>query len=1087
MAIYNVPPTEFGLRLWDRDILNVTAGGYVDNLVIGDGAVANVDTPDATGVRDTRIMGGGTLNVAKGYAKYTTIDSKGVATFYTDSTALLTTLDGGQLIAIGGNTLYTTINSGEQSIQGRGVAFFTKIVGGIEVVYGTSNDPQILAGGTQRVASAGTVNKAILEGGSQELFGRAFETTIRSGTQTITGATAVADHTTMNGGLQVVRERGTANFTAVEAGAQRIENGGTANHAAVADEGLQTIEAGGVSTYATVEGGGTQSVAGTASFTTIGTGGKADVLAGGTTSHTTLSSGAILTVHDGGTANDTLHDGGGFLRIEAGGTSNDTKVTSGGTEFVLGTANGTTVGGAAEQSVRPGGTANQTTIEAGGIQNVAGTANDTTIMSSGRQVVAATGTSNDIAFEGNRGSLSLVNPSNLTGTIASWMVGNVIDFTKARVTEILETADDRLIVSWGSGAESRQVTYTLVDEQADTHVAFASSGQGGTKLFLEADSGSRLLAAFVQLDSAAAGTLGSGTIGLAGDGSGGARVVLDAMDVKADLLAAGAAVPDGWFATMRGTDRDDWIRGGAGNDRIDGGGGDDVVVYSQAARHYTLTTNGGVITVEDRSGHDGTDTLTDIDRLEFQGSVLDATLLTIAATLSRQQLGDLAELYAVHLGRAPDAPGLVYWASRMADGMPLTEVSRSFSVQPETTDRYPVDREFIEWLYLESLGRPADDLGKAYWYSQLANGNLRRDDLVLAIIEGAKAPTGNPVDALLLANKEAVGLRFALDHGLGDVDWARQVMRQVDATEESVALAYRMADGFGDQAVTTDQRLVLPLVSAAGSASRSVASGDWLDPATWSANAVPGRDVNVAVSAETVVTLEAQGYSGELAIEADARLELLENGLLSVTRILNHGELEVHGGGYFFTAGWSDNNGTISATDGGRIEFYGRLKNFGTVVAEGAGSVIEFRGGFNNANHVVQVIDGAQIDFASGKASQSRDDGQADLLGDGSTLKIRDGGHLGVAFHAGHQTLVLGKSNEYQGRVTGFEAGDRIHVLDVDATSPRFEASYDSGGSRPTLTLSDGFVEASIVIVGVQGELAFTSDGGHGTLVELVA
>ena len=457
--------------------------------------------------------------------------------------------------------------------------------------------------------------------------------------------------------------------------------------------------------------------------------------------------------------------------------------------------------------------------------------------------------------------------------------------------------------------------------------------------------------------------------------------------------------------------------------------------------------------------------------------------------LSRQQFGDLAGLYAAHLGRAPDALGLAYWASRMVDGMSLAEISRSFYAQQEAAARRPAmsDLEFIEWLYLETLGRPSDDQGKAYWYAELTEGTLGRDALVLAIIEGARAPTANPADALLLANRAAAGIRYALDQGLGDVDWARQVMQQVDATPGSVALANQLTDGFADLAATTDPRLLLPVVAAAGSASRSVASGDWLDPATWSANAVPGRNVDVAVSSGTSVALAAQGFSDDLSIEADARLELLEHGMLSPTRLLNRGELEVQGGGFFFTAGWSDNNGTISATGGGRIEFYGRLKNYGTVVAEGAGSAIEFRGGFNNTNHTVQVVDGAVIDFALGKASPGRDDGQADLIGDSSTLKIRDGGYLGVAFHAGNQTLVLGKSNEYQGRVTGFEAGDRLHVLDVDATSPRFEASYDSGGSRPTLTLSDGFVEASIVIVGVQGAFAFTSDGGHGTLVELVA
>ncbi|MFN3669034.1 MAG: M10 family metallopeptidase C-terminal domain-containing protein, partial [Brevundimonas sp.] len=65
---------------------------------------------------------------------------------------------------------------------------------------------------------------------------------------------------------------------------------------------------------------------------------------------------------------------------------------------------------------------------------------------------------------------------------------------------------------------------------------------------------------------------------------------------------------------------DDAITGGAGNDAIDGGGGTDRAIFSGARAGYTVSTSGGVTTV---TGPDGTDTLTNVERLQFS----DATLI----------------------------------------------------------------------------------------------------------------------------------------------------------------------------------------------------------------------------------------------------------------------------------------------------------------------------------------------------------------------------------------------------------------------------------------------------------------------------
>ncbi|WP_439472329.1 beta strand repeat-containing protein [Brevundimonas sp.] len=67
-------------------------------------------------------------------------------------------------------------------------------------------------------------------------------------------------------------------------------------------------------------------------------------------------------------------------------------------------------------------------------------------------------------------------------------------------------------------------------------------------------------------------------------------------------------------------DGDDTLTGGAGNDTLDGGAGRDTAVFSGARSAYTLSITNGVTTVV---GPDGTDTLTNIERLRFDNGLYD--------------------------------------------------------------------------------------------------------------------------------------------------------------------------------------------------------------------------------------------------------------------------------------------------------------------------------------------------------------------------------------------------------------------------------------------------------------------------------
>ncbi|MGV6808857.1 MAG: M10 family metallopeptidase C-terminal domain-containing protein [bacterium] len=73
---------------------------------------------------------------------------------------------------------------------------------------------------------------------------------------------------------------------------------------------------------------------------------------------------------------------------------------------------------------------------------------------------------------------------------------------------------------------------------------------------------------------------------------------------------------------MTGNALDNVITGGAGNDQIDGGDGIDTVVFSGARNQYTIVSNETTIGVSAKSGNDGSDTLRNVERLQFSDQIV---------------------------------------------------------------------------------------------------------------------------------------------------------------------------------------------------------------------------------------------------------------------------------------------------------------------------------------------------------------------------------------------------------------------------------------------------------------------------------
>ncbi len=202
---------------------------------------------------------------------------------------------------------------------------------------------------------------------------------------------------------------------------------------------------------------------GVSNDTTVGDRSLEFVGDGGVSNHTIVDRGGTEGVVDGGVSNDAIIHRGGRENLQ-GGVSNNTRLDAGAVESVSqdGVANHTIVGDHADLNVHNGGVANNTVIDRGGVETV-----------------DRGGQANNVTFAG-KSILVLHSPTELTGTVSDWRIGDAIDLLNTQVTSVHQTGN-QLTVSYG---QDQKVTYALDAQQANTHVAFRSDGHGGTELIL---------------------------------------------------------------------------------------------------------------------------------------------------------------------------------------------------------------------------------------------------------------------------------------------------------------------------------------------------------------------------------------------------------------------------------------------------------------------------------------------------------------------------------------------------------------------------------------------------------------------------
>ena len=141
----------------------------------------------------------------------------------------------------------------------------------------------------------------------------------------------------------------------------------------------------------------------------------------------------------------------------------------------------------------------------------------------------------------------------------------------------------------------------------------------------------------------------------------------------------------------------------------------------------------------------------------------------------------VTKLYIATFDRAPDSSGIDYWIN--SSRLSLEEIAKSFFEQPETTQKYPpntTEEEFIRSVYLNLFDREPDSAGLEYWKRELKSGNIKRDEFILAVMNGALAD-----DKKLLDNKLEVAEYF-IQNGLNDITLAKEIMDIVTVDKSSV-------------------------------------------------------------------------------------------------------------------------------------------------------------------------------------------------------------------------------------------------------------------------------------------------------------
>lgn len=183
---------------------------------------------------------------------------------------------------------------------------------------------------------------------------------------------------------------------------------------------------------------------------------------------------------------------------------------------------------------------------------------------------------------------------------------------------------------------------------------------------------------------------------------------------------------------VKGTDGMDRFVAAAGNAAIDGGKGRDTVVYAGSRADFTIERGVYGVTVTDKTGKYGTDNLIDVERIQFNDTMVGLDIDGAS--------GQIYRLYQAAYDRKPDAGGLKHWmwVSDM-DKFSLAEIADFFMQLPEYKELYlkddPSNEHFVTLLYQHVLHREPEKGGYDHWMWTLTENKLTRAEVMAFFAE----------------------------------------------------------------------------------------------------------------------------------------------------------------------------------------------------------------------------------------------------------------------------------------------------------------------------------------------------------------
>ena len=300
--------------------------------------------------------------------------------------------------------------------------------------------------------------------------------------------------------------------------------------------------------------------------------------------------------------------------------------------------------------------------------------------------------------------------------------------------------------------------------------------------------------------------------------------------------------------------------------------------FSAPRANYALTKSGNQITVSDLVGNTGSQTLSDVSKINFSDMSINLRVGDLAQKMSETNLQSLIELYIAFFNRSPDADGLVYWMETMQAVASLERIAESFyeagKLYPQLTGYSDAmsPQEFIRVVYKNVLGRTGatapTDSEVNYWANEISSGRFTKASVINAMLVSARTFAKDPEYAwvtTLLNNKVNLGRYLSVEQGisyLSDSDNISKSMAVIaaiskDDTSQALSLVGLGQDNFSLLASRTD----LPKISALAKADGMLAV--LFDTSSTASN---GASVYIANCSGAGKTLSASGSGSPIKV-----------------------------------------------------------------------------------------------------------------------------------------------------------------------------------------------------------------------------